>query len=41
MDDGGRSRAPGRGAFEAGRDVLPGFQLRLKDWFDKVPREEG
>jgi Uma2 family endonuclease len=23
-----------------GRDVLPGFQLRLKDWFDKVPREE-
>ncbi|HUE69886.1 MAG TPA: Uma2 family endonuclease [Pirellulaceae bacterium] len=24
-----------------GRDVLPGFKLKIKDWLDKVPREEG
>jgi Uma2 family endonuclease len=24
-----------------GRDVLPGFALKIKDWLDKVPREEG
>ena len=23
-----------------GRDVLPGFKLKIKDWLDKVPREE-
>lgn len=24
-----------------GRDVLPGFKLKIKDWIDKVPRAEG
>jgi Uma2 family endonuclease len=24
-----------------GQDVLPGFRLKIKDWLDKVPREEG
>jgi Uma2 family endonuclease len=24
-----------------GQEVLPGFKLKIKDWLDKVPREEG